>query len=301
MLTGRVIKSYNSFFYVQTAENIIPCKLRGKLKKSKKALAIVPGDIVNFEMLPDETGVIENHLPRQSLLKRPTVANVTQVVLTFAAAEPDLHPLLLNKFLVLAEWSAIPNICICINKIDLYKGKIAEFLSPYEKLGYKIYRVSAKENIGIDNLRQALAGNITVFAGPSGVGKSSLLNAIDADLVLNTGKISDKIKRGRHTTRVAELIDYGKAGADFIVDTPGFSAMDLGSIALTDLPDFFPEFHAHLNVCRFTPCSHTHEPGCAIKAAAENGGICPERYTAYTKIYEEIKNMQQTLRKKEFK
>lgn len=301
MLKGRVIKSYNSFFYVQVNSDIISCKLRGRLKKGKAAFAIVSGDIVNLEILPDKTGIIENHLPRVSLLKRPAVANVTQVILTFAAAEPDLHPLLLNKFLVLAEWSAIPNICICINKIDLYKGRADEFLSPYEKLGYKIFRVSAKENIGIDELKKSLANNITVFAGPSGVGKSSLLNAINPDLLLSTGKISDKIKRGRHTTRVAELLSYDKTNTDFIVDTPGFSAMDLGSISLADLPSYFPEFRAHLDMCRFTPCSHTHEPSCAIKNAVENGAISLERYMAYTKIYEEIKALQQSLRKKEFK
>lgn len=301
MLKGRVIKSYNSFFYVQVNSDIISCKLRGKLKKGKAAFAIVPGDIVNLEMLPDKTGIIENHLPRISLLKRPAVANVTQVILTFAAAEPDLHPLLLNKFLVLAEWSAIPNICICVNKIDLYKEIADEFLSPYEKLGYKIFRVSAKENIGIDELKKSLANNITVFAGPSGVGKSSVLNAINPDLLLSTGKISDKIKRGRHTTRVAELLSYDKTNTDFIVDTPGFSAMDLGSVSLADLPSYFPEFRAHLDMCRFTPCSHTHEPSCAIKNAVENGTISLERYMAYTKIYEEIKALQQSLRKKEFK
>jgi len=295
---GRVIKAYNSFFYVQTENELVSCKLRGKFKKTRKSQGVVPGDKVLIARLSDGTGVVEEQLPRDSLLRRPAVANVTQVILTFAAAQPDLHPLLLNRFLVLAEWSGLKNILICVNKTDLYRGDRAAFLQLYEQAGYRVLRVSAKEKLGIAELRQALSGETTVFAGPSGVGKSSLLNALDANLSLATGQVSDKIKRGRHTTRVAELLPYEQG---FIVDTPGFSAMELGEIPLTELANFFPEFRPCLGQCRFAPCSHTHEPDCGIKDALAAGKISNERYEAYQAIYKEIQEAQQMKRKKEYK
>ena len=295
---GRVIKAYNSFFYVQTENELVSCKLRGKFKKTRKSQGVVPGDKVLIARLSDGTGVVEEQLPRDSLLRRPAVANVTQVILTFAAAQPDLHPLLLNRFLVLAEWSGLKNILICVNKTDLYRGDRAAFLQLYEQAGYRVLRVSAKEKLGIAELRQVLSGETTVFAGPSGVGKSSLLNALDANLSLATGQVSDKIKRGRHTTRVAELLPYEQG---FIVDTPGFSAMELGEIPLAELANFFPEFRPYLGQCRFAPCSHTHEPDCGIKEALAAGKISNERYEAYQAIYKEIQEAQQMKRKKEYK
>ena len=302
MQEGRVIKAYNSFFYVLTeaeaGQELVTCKLRGKFKKSRRSIGVVPGDRVRIDRLPDGSGVVEEQLPRTSLLKRPAVANITQVVLTFAASQPDLHPLLLNRFLVLAEWSGIPKIVICVNKQDLYAGDIGAFLKAYEQIGYPVLRVSAQQGEGIEALRQQLQGETTVFAGPSGVGKSSLLNRIDERLSLQTGQVSEKIKRGRHTTRVAELLPY--AGG-FIVDTPGFSAMELTELDIQDLPGYFPEFRPHLDACRFAPCSHTHEPDCAVKAAVAAGAITQERYDAYVNIYEEIKENQKIARKKEYK
>ena len=295
---GRVIKAYNSFFYVQVGTELIACKLRGKFKKTRRSIGVVPGDRVMISRLADGSGVVEDQLLRTSMLRRPAVANITQVMLTFAAAQPDLHPLLLNRFLVLAEWSGIPHITICVNKSDLYTGNIDAFLQDYEAIGYPVLRVSAKENQGLDALRERLAGETTVFAGPSGVGKSSLLNRIDERLQLTTGHVSEKIKRGRHTTRVAELLPYGEG---FIVDTPGFSAMELTELDIQDLPGYFPEFRPQLDACRFAPCSHTHEPDCAVKAAVEAGSISRERYDAYVNIYEEIKSNQQLARKKEYK
>lgn len=297
---GRIIKAYNSFFYVQTDTDneLVPCKLRGKFKKTRKSQGVVPGDRVIIGRLADGTGVVEEQLPRESLLRRPAVANVTQVILTFAAAQPDLHPLLLNRFLVLAEWSGLKNILICVNKADLYEGNLDDFLKLYEQAGYKVLRVSAREKQGIEELRAALVGQTTVFAGPSGVGKSSLLNVIDESLSLATGQVSDKIKRGRHTTRVAELLPYEQG---YIVDTPGFSAMELGEIPLEELAHYFPEFRAYLGQCRFAPCSHTHEPDCGIKDALASGGISQERYDAYLNIYKEIQEAQQVKRKKEYR
>lgn len=298
MVEGRIIKAYNSFFYVMTEEGLVSCKLRGKFKKSRRDTGVVPGDRVTIELLPEGTGVIEQLLPRKNLLRRPAVANLTQVVLTFAAAQPDLHPLLLNRFLVLAEWSGIPKIIICVNKMDLYEGVWEDFLRPYEEIGYPVLRVSAHTGEGIETLRRHLRGEVSVFAGPSGVGKSSLLNQVDPVLTLTTGKVSDKIKRGRHTTRVAELLAYE---GGYIVDTPGFSAMELTEIDTAKLPSYFPEFRPYEGRCRFSPCSHSHEPDCAVKAAVAEGKITQERYDAYVQILEEVKAAQMLARKKEYK
>ena len=296
MLQGRVIKAHNSFFYVQTDMGLVTCKLRGKFKMSRRELGVVPGDWVSLDALSDGTGVIEEVQPRIQLLKRPAVANLTQVVLTFAAAQPDLHPLLLNRFLVLAEWSGMEKILICVNKMDLFAGNKENFLQDYRAIGYEVLPVSAREGKGLEALRQRLRGETTVFAGPSGVGKSSLLNAIDSRLALQTGVISEKIKRGRHTTRVAELLPYG--GGGYIVDTPGFSAVDFMGMEPEELPACFPEFAPYLGKCRFSPCSHSHEPGCAVKEAAEAGAVARERYEAYLAIRTELQEAQKLSQKK---
>ena len=284
METGRVLKFYNSFFYVQTDTELLTCRLRGKLKRDRRGVsAVCPGDLVELTKLADGTGVLERPLARRNLLRRPAVANIDQVILTFAAAEPDLHPLLLNRFLVLAEWSGIPSVVICVNKMDLAAEQ--DVLSCYENY-YPVLRVSAEREEGMDLLRERLAGKVTVFAGPSGVGKSSVLNALHAGLSLATGAVSEKIRRGRHTTRVAELLPF--AGG-FLVDTPGFSSMELADIDPAELSACFPDFQPYLGHCRFSPCTHSHEPDCAVKAALETGELLRERYDAYCAILDEIK------------
>ena len=199
--TGRVIKFYNSFFFVNVGGEILPCKLRGLLKRDKKiGSAVYVGDFVKVSRLKDKSGVIESVQSRRNVLIRPPIANVDRVILTFAVDAPKLHPLLLNRFIALAERSAIDEIIICVNKIDLSPSE--NFLSEYESL-YKILRVSALTGEGLDELRKILSSGVTVFAGASGVGKSSLLNAVDSRLKLKVGKVSEKILRGKHTTRVA--------------------------------------------------------------------------------------------------
>ena len=281
MPQGRVIKAYNSFFYVETEGALVTCKLRGKFKKRQ---GVYPGDLVDVRLLPDGTGVVERLLPRESLMRRPLVANVDQVVLTFAAAQPDPHPLLVSRFLVLAEWSGLARILVCVNKSDLPPAAEESF-KVSEAAGYQVLHVSAQTGAGVDALRRELANHITCFAGPSGVGKSSLLNAIEPGLSLQTGHVSEKIKRGRHTKRVAELLPF--AGG-YIVDTPGFSSMELDGIDEQLLPSYFPEFRPYLGHCRFSPCSHSHEPDCAVKEAVAAGNIPQERYDAYLSILEEI-------------
>lgn len=285
MPTAQVIKMYNGFYYLQVAgqEELLSCRLRGRIKRNKGA--VVTGDYVEYQMLEDGTGVIESCLPRRTLLKRPAVANIDQVLITFAARQPDLNQLLLNRFLVLAEWSGIPEIVICINKCDLLEEK-ADFLQDYVQAGYKLLMVSAQEGLGIQELKNLLTGRVTVFAGPSGVGKSSLLNAVDSNLELATGKISDKIKRGKHTTRAACLLPLPEGGT--VVDTPGFSAAELENIDKAQLAHYFPEFRPYIEKCYYNTCTHSHEPDCAVKEAVEAGAICQARYEAYLNILQTI-------------
>lgn len=285
MPTAQVIKMYNGFYYLQVAgqEELLSCRLRGRIKRNKGA--VVTGDYVEYQMLEDGTGVIESCLPRRTLLKRPAVANIDQVLITFAARQPDLNQLLLNRFLVLAEWSGIPEIVICINKCDLLEEK-ADFLQDYVQAGYKLLMVSAQEGLGIQELKNLLTGRVTVFAGPSGVGKSSLLNAVDSNLELATGKISDKIKRGKHTTRAACLLPLPEGGT--VVDTPGFSAAELENIDKAQLAHYFPEFRPYIEKCYYNTCTHSHEPDCAVKEAVTAGDICQARYEAYLNILQTI-------------
>ncbi|MDD7656782.1 MAG: ribosome small subunit-dependent GTPase A [Anaerovibrio sp.] len=285
MPTAQVIKMYNGFYYLQVAgqEELLSCRLRGRIKRNKGA--VVTGDYVEYQMLEDGTGVIESCLPRRTLLKRPAVANIDQVLITFAARQPDLNQLLLNRFLVLAEWSGIPEIVICINKCDLLEEKV-DFLQDYVQAGYKLLMVSAQEGQGIQELKNLLTGRVTVFAGPSGVGKSSLLNAVDSNLELATGKISDKIKRGKHTTRAACLLPLPEGGT--VVDTPGFSAAELENIDKAQLAHYFPEFRPYIEKCYYNTCTHSHEPDCAVKEAVAAGAICQARYEAYLNILQTI-------------
>ena len=289
-MIGRVIKFYNSFFFVKVEENLIPCKLRGLLKRDKKiGGAVFPGDFVEISLLKDNSGVIEKVLPRKSLMTRPAVANVDKIILTFAATQPDLHPLLLNKFLAIAEFSKIDEIIVCVNKIDLISDA-ENFLRDYENL-YKIIRVSAVEKKNIDALKKILSSGVNIFAGPSGVGKSSILNAIDENLKLKVGKVSEKILRGKHTTRISELIEFGEG---FLVDTPGFSAVDLNDAGIDkkNLRDCFKEFKNFAAECKFlNDCSHSHEPNCGIKIAVENKKIFRERYESYLSMLKELEGL----------
>ena len=283
---GRVIKFYNSFFFVRVGEEIIPCKLRGLLKRDKKVgSAVYVGDFVEISRLKDKSGVIESIQSRRNILIRPSIANVDRVILTFAVDAPKLHPLLLNRFLVLAEKSALAEIIICVNKIDL--AATENFLSEYEPL-YKILRTSTITGAGVEELKKILSFGVTVFAGPSGVGKSSLLNAVDKNLKLKVGKVSEKILRGKHTTRISELIEFD---GGFLVDTPGFSAVDLteAGIDKKTLWHCFKEFAPFATSCKFlNGCSHSHEPDCGVKAAVECGEILRERYESYLTLLEEV-------------
>lgn len=304
-LTGTVIRTQNSFYYIapqlngerfDITANPVSCKLRGIFKKSKEIVTI--GDRVEYTLLPDGTGVIENLLPRKSLMKRPLVANIDQAFLIFAAREPDPHPLLIDRFLVLAEWSGIKKVTICFNKVDLvHEESLLQIQNKYQSIGYDVLLLSAVQSKNIARLREMLADSISVFAGPSGVGKSSLGNAIDDDLALVTGNLSNKIQRGKHTTRLARLLPINSGG--YIVDTPGFSSLDLTEITQEELADYFPEFQKYRDNCRYRGCLHQHERtiDCGIKMAVESGDIDETRYSSYISILSDINQQQERAKK----
>lgn len=283
-MTGIIIKAYNGYYYVKENNNLIACKLRGRLKKTKFSLGV--GDKVEYSLLEENNGIIEEILPRTTLLQRPLVANVDQVILTFAAIHPNINFDLLDKFLVLAEKSDL-NILICINKVDLVDlEELKKKLSNYYNIGYKIILVSAQTSYNIQSLKHELEGKISVFAGPSGVGKSSILNSISPNLKLTTGELSEKIARGKHTTRYAELLSLEEN--TFVVDTPGFSFTEFEHISESELPYYFPEFNNFIGKCKFNTCIHDKEPNCAIKEGVTEGLITTERYNSYLQILNEI-------------
>lgn len=282
--TGVVIKATSGFYYIRSGHQVIACKLRGRMKQSRYSVCV--GDHVQFSFAGETDGSIEAILPRNSFLHRPEVANVDQAVLTFAAQKPQFDPALLDRFLVLAELSAIPAI-ICINKIDLVDpAEMLASLSMYEKVGYKILAVSTVTGQGIDALHQLLCDKVTVFAGPSGVGKSSLLNAFEAGLALTTGELSQKISRGRHTTRCAELLPLSCGG--YVVDTPGFSFTEFLTMAPEELRFHYWEFRDRLADCHFSSCLHQKEPRCAVKQAVTDGEIARSRYDSYLALLLEL-------------
>ena len=283
-MTGTIIKAFNGYYYVKTDNNLIACKLRGRLKKTKFSLGV--GDKVEYTLLEDNNGIIEEILPRTTLLQRPLVANVDQVILTFAAINPNINFDLLDKFLVLAEKSNL-HILICINKVDLVElDELKEKLSTYYSIGYNIKLISAQTGYNIENFKNELLGKISVFAGPSGVGKSSILNSISPNLKLTTGELSEKIARGKHTTRYAELLSLEEN--TFVVDTPGFSFTEFEHISESELPYYFPEFNDFIGKCKFNTCIHDKEPNCAIKEGVTEGLITTERYNSYLQILNEI-------------
>ena len=234
MITGIVVKNMNGYFYVQDDTSTIhECKVRGRLKQGRYSLLV--GDRVTIS----EDGFVESIHERHNAMVRPAVANIDQVVLVVAAHEPDINELLLNKMLVMIEHADIP-IVLCINKCDLMDSDTEAMVELYKSIGYDVLMTSTYDMTGIEDLRHVLQHKVTAFAGPSGVGKSSLLNAVDPKFAFQTGEVSDKIKRGKHTTRHASL--YSLDADSFIMDTPGFSAIEFNDVSLERLPTLFPEF-----------------------------------------------------------
>ncbi|HHY90140.1 MAG TPA: ribosome small subunit-dependent GTPase A [Clostridiales bacterium] len=286
MIDGIIQKGIGGFYYVQTADEVYECKARGKFRKDK--ITPLVGDKVKISIDPaSNLGLIEEILPRETELIRPPVANVNQAVIVFAIKQPEPNLFLLDKMLAVIEKEGL-DIIICINKIDLdEEHEAAQIKSIYELAGYPVIYTSTKIPIGLEELKHRLEGKITVFAGPSGVGKSSLLNAIQPGLRLQTGKVSEKTKRGRHTTRHVELLKLDIGG--WILDTPGFSALELECIEEEEVSYLFKEFSPFIEGCKFNSCKHIHEPDCAIKKCVMEGKIHPHRYESYIQFMEEVR------------
>jgi ribosome biogenesis GTPase len=283
-MEGTIVKGIGGFYYVKVNDNIYECKARGKFRYDE--LTPMVGDKVGITVNNDK-GVIETIHDRISELVRPTVANVTQAFVIFTLTNPELNLDLINRFLVLCQYNNL-KIVICINKIDLVELEEYEnILKMLKETGYEVVFLKAKEGYGIDLLRDNLKNNITVFCGPSGVGKSTLLNKLMGTDVMKIGDISKKQGRGKHTTRHSELVDYEDG---FIVDTPGFSSLEIDFISKEDLQYCFPEFEDYLNSCKFTGCLHYKEPQCSVKNAVQENMINKERYDFYVKMLEEVIN-----------
>jgi ribosome biogenesis GTPase len=281
-MVGTIIKGIGGFYYVRVDKDIFECKARGKFRFNE--LTPLVGDKVEIEV-KNGKGVIDKIFDRTSELIRPTVANVTQAFVVFTLSNPDLNLDLLNKFLVLCEYNNLKAV-VCINKVDLVNVEDYDnTISMIKAAGYEVLFLKAKEGFGVEALKERLNDNITVFCGPSGVGKSTLLNKLIGNEVMKTGDISEKLGRGKHTTRHSELVEYENG---YIVDTPGFSSLEIGFIPKEELQSCFPEFEEYHNSCKFTGCNHYKEPGCAVKAALEDNQIDSQRYDFYIKTLEEL-------------
>lgn len=277
-----------------TAEGNLTCRLRGKLKQGRRLGDIVAvGDWVDVSPNPDDTGTIGEVMPRKQVFSRlaPTprgeyhqiiIANPDQAVFVFACAKPDPHLAMLDRFLVVSEKQGLPSL-IVLNKVDLVGVPQAEAsFSHYAAIGYPTLFTSVKSGYGVSELADRLRGKISVFAGPSGTGKSSLLNAIQPGLGLAIRSVSKMTNKGRHTTVVRQLFPLIAGG--YVADTPGLKAMALWDIQAEELDGYFPELRGLVDACQFNNCSHTHEPGCAVLAAVERGEVHPDRYASYVKM-----------------
>ena len=287
-MQGKIVKGIAGFYYVHVVESgLYECKAKGVFRKEK--IKPLVGDVVEIDIL-DETekkGNIVDVLERKNELIRPAVSNIDQALVVFAVTKPKPHFNLLDRFLVMMESKEIP-VILCFNKKDIaLEPEIQQLKDIYQDCGYQILFTSATEQENIEELKQLLSGKTTAIAGPSGVGKSSLTNLLQPNAGMETGTISEKIERGKHTTRHSELIWI--EGNTYIMDTPGFSSLYTNEFEKEDLKCYFPEFDAYEGKCKFLGCDHVHEPGCAVKEALEEGKIHPIRYQNYLEMYQELK------------
>lgn len=286
-MTGKIIKGIAGFYYVLVESAVYECKAKGIFRKEKKKPLV--GDNVEIEVLDSEemTGNLVSILSRKNELIRPAVANVDQAMVIFALESPKPNIALLDRFLLMMEWQQVDTI-ICFNKEDLADQGVAERLSSiYENCGYQVLVCSAEREEGVDAVKEILKGKTTVVAGPSGVGKSSLTNLLQENVLMETGEISQKLKRGKHTTRHSQVIPVNED--TFLMDTPGFSSLDTIDVPKEELRFYFPEFDDYEGKCRFNGCQHMNEPDCAVKTAVEDGSINKSRYENYMMFYEELK------------
>ena len=287
-MQGKIIKGIAGFYYIYAEDgNVYECKAKGIFRKDNFKPLV--GDNVEITVLNEEEkeGSVTSILPRRNSLIRPAVANVDQAFLIFAMENPKPNFLLLDRFLIMMKQQEIPAV-ICFNKKDVgEKEEMEKLYEIYTGCGYRVVLSSTYEGEGMDEIHEILKGKTTVVAGPSGVGKSSITNCMQGEVQMETGEISKKLKRGKHTTRHSQVIPVEKN--TFLVDIPGFSSLYLTDMKEEELRDYFPEFVMYEPQCRFQGCMHIHEPGCAVKKALSEGKISQQRYDNYLALYEELK------------
>lgn len=286
-MQGKIMKGIAGFYYVHTAAGLVECKAKGIFRKEQ--IKPLVGDNVEIRLVDEENllGNIVRILPRSNALIRPAAANIDQALVIFAIVKPNPNYNLLDRFLITMEKQKLPSI-ICFNKKDIATDNERQELSgAYGCCGYQVLFVSGKEKQGMEEIREQLRGKTTVVAGPSGVGKSTIINALYPKANMETGEISRKIERGKHTTRHAQLFALGEE--TFIMDTPGFTSLNLSEMEKEDLQSFYPEFKDYEKKCRFGGCAHINEPVCGVKAALETGKISKVRYDNYVLLYDELK------------
>lgn len=288
-MQGRIIKGIAGFYYVKCCDrNIYECKAKGIFRKDGRKPLV--GDEVLMDVIDEKErlGNITELLERRNELIRPAVANIDQALVIFAAASPKPNLGLLDRFLIQMEYKGIETV-VCFNKEDLVQEEERERLrSIYRNAGYQVLFISALHQEGIEQLEEVLKGKVTTVAGPSGVGKSTLVNCLQKEIVMETGEISVKIARGKHTTRHSQLMEIDRD--TYIFDTPGFSSLSVSELLPEELQSCFPEFRKYEGQCRFLGCAHIHEPGCGVKEALAAGAVSRERYEDYVNLYAECKN-----------
>lgn len=292
--SGLIVRAQSGFFTVETGQGLFVCQLRGRLKRGPRTgdLAAI-GDRVSITVLEDGSGMIEEIEERERAIVRldprpqgeyqqVLLANPSQAVFVFACSRPKPKMRMLDRFLVIAEKQVIPAVIVA-NKVDLVgQEEAGETFSLYPPLGYEVIFASAKTGQGVEELRATLTGKISVLAGPSGVGKSSLLNAMQPGLGLEVNEVSQAMNKGVHTTVVRQL--FPLAGGGYVADTPGWKSLALWDTEPEEIDGYFPELRERVALCQFSDCTHTHEPGCAVLEAVESGEVHPERYDSYLRL-----------------
>jgi ribosome biogenesis GTPase len=287
MAVGRITKALSGFYYVENEDGVFQCRGRGNFRKRK--ISPLVGDWVTFESSNRTDGYILELADRKNELVRPPISNVEQAILVFSVAQPTFNPVLLDRFLVHVEANDVTPI-ICLSKIDLLaeieEAEIAEYRHIYQTIGYDVVKTSVYIEETLEKLKPYLQHKVSVFSGQSGVGKSSLLNALKPGLNIETNDISKSLGRGKHTTRHVELISLDEGG--YVADTPGFSSLDFQGIKAEELSHYFPEMISRINECKFRGCLHVNEPSCAVKQAYEEGKIAAHRYEHYLQFIDDI-------------